>query len=110
MAQDRTASRGRYRAELKALVVEQCMASGASVAKVAMVRVGEDISERLDIVPAEFFVQRQIRDWSTGGAPAPVMGLPVLPDDVAGASLAPDVRQRHPHTGPASPHRGQPRR
>ena len=26
-----------------------------------MVRVGEDISERLDIVPAEFFVQRQIR-------------------------------------------------
>lgn len=27
----------------------------------AMVRVGEDISERLDIVPAQFFVQRQIR-------------------------------------------------
>jgi transposase len=26
-----------------------------------MVRVGEDISERLDIVPAKFFVQRQIR-------------------------------------------------
>jgi len=26
-----------------------------------MVRVGEDISERLDIVPAQFFVQRQIR-------------------------------------------------
>jgi transposase len=30
-----------------------------------MVRVGEDISERLDIVPAQFFVQRQIRGkWS----------------------------------------------
>ncbi len=27
----------------------------------AMVRVGEDISERLDIIPAQFFVQRQIR-------------------------------------------------
>ena len=27
----------------------------------AMVRIGEDISERLDIVPAQFFVQRQIR-------------------------------------------------
>ena len=27
----------------------------------AMVRIGEDISERLDIIPAEFFVQRQIR-------------------------------------------------
>lgn len=27
----------------------------------SMVRVGEDISERLDIVPAKFFVQRQIR-------------------------------------------------
>ena len=27
----------------------------------AMVRVGEDISERLDIIPAKFFVQRQIR-------------------------------------------------
>jgi len=26
-----------------------------------MVRIGEDISERLDIVPAQFFVQRQIR-------------------------------------------------
>ena len=26
-----------------------------------MVRVGEDISERLDIIPAQFFVQRQIR-------------------------------------------------
>ena len=26
-----------------------------------MVRVGEDVSERLDIVPAKFFVQRQIR-------------------------------------------------
>lgn len=26
-----------------------------------MVRVGEDVSERLDIVPAQFFVQRQIR-------------------------------------------------
>ena len=26
-----------------------------------MVRVGEDISERLDIVPAEFFVHRHIR-------------------------------------------------
>jgi transposase len=26
-----------------------------------MVRVGEDISERLDVVPAQFFVQRQIR-------------------------------------------------
>ena len=37
-----------------------------------MVRVGEDISERLDIVPAQFFVQRQIRgkpvlSWSKGG-------------------------------------------
>jgi transposase len=30
-----------------------------------MVRIGEDISERLDIVPAQFFVQRQIRGkWS----------------------------------------------
>ena len=30
-----------------------------------IVRVGEDISERLDIVPAQFFVQRQIRGkWS----------------------------------------------
>ena len=27
----------------------------------AMVRIGEDISERLDVIPAEFFVQRQIR-------------------------------------------------
>ena len=27
----------------------------------AMVRIGEDISERLDIIPAQFFVQRQIR-------------------------------------------------
>ena len=27
----------------------------------AMVRIGEDISERLDIVPAEFFVQRHVR-------------------------------------------------
>ncbi|MBW8832923.1 MAG: transposase, partial [Burkholderiales bacterium] len=27
----------------------------------AMLRIGEDISERLDIIPAEFFVQRQIR-------------------------------------------------
>jgi transposase len=27
----------------------------------AMVRIGEDVSERLDIVPAEFFVQRHIR-------------------------------------------------
>ena len=26
-----------------------------------MVRVGEEISERLDIIPAQFFVQRQIR-------------------------------------------------
>jgi hypothetical protein len=26
-----------------------------------MVRVGEDVSERLDIIPAQFFVQRQIR-------------------------------------------------
>jgi transposase len=26
-----------------------------------MVRIGEDISERLDIIPAQFFVQRQIR-------------------------------------------------
>ena len=26
-----------------------------------MVRIGEDVSERLDIVPAEFFVQRHIR-------------------------------------------------
>ena len=27
----------------------------------AMVRIGEDVSERLDIVPAEFFVQRHVR-------------------------------------------------
>ena len=27
----------------------------------AMVRIGEDVSERLDIVPAEFFVHRQVR-------------------------------------------------
>ena len=26
-----------------------------------MVRIGEDVSERLDIVPAEFFVQRHVR-------------------------------------------------
>ena len=32
-----------------------------------MVRVGEDISERLDIVPAQFFVQRQIRGKWVGG-------------------------------------------
>ena len=37
-----------------------------------MVRVGEDISERLDIIPAQFFVQRQVRgkpvlSWSKGG-------------------------------------------
>ena len=30
-----------------------------------MVRNGEDMSERLDIVPAEFFVQRQVRgNWA----------------------------------------------
>ena len=39
-----------------------------------MVRVGQDISERLDIVPAQFFVQRQIRGkWA----------WPVLPVDGA---------------------------
>jgi transposase len=26
-----------------------------------MVRIGEDVSERLDIIPAEFFVHRHIR-------------------------------------------------
>jgi transposase len=34
----------------------------------SMVRVGEDISERLDIIPAQFFVQRQIRGkWACRG-------------------------------------------
>jgi len=37
----------------------------------AMVRIGEDMSERLDIIPAQFFVQRQIRGkWATPGAGA----------------------------------------
>lgn len=64
-----------------------------------MVRVGEDISERLDIVPAQFFVQRQIRGkWAR----------PVLPADGAGACCGPSLRQRAAHTGPASAHRGQP--
>ena len=34
-----------------------------------MVRIGEDVSERLDIVPAEFFVHRHIRGkWGSASA------------------------------------------
>ena len=75
-----------------------------------MVRVGEDISERLDIVPAQFFVHRHIRGLSGGGAPAPDVGLQVLPDLGARARRAADHRQRHPHIGLGGPHLGQPLR
>ena len=75
-----------------------------------MVRVGEDISERLDIVPAQFFVQRQIRGYSGGGAPAPDVGLQVLPAAGAGTGRAPGLRQRAANAGPAGPHGHQPLR
>ena len=66
-----------------------------------MVRVGEDISERLDIVPAQFFVQRQIRGkWA----------WPVLSAACAGARSTAGLRQRAANTGAASPHGGQPLR
>ena len=73
-----------------------------------MERVGEDISERLDIIPAQFFVQRQIRGKSGGGAPAPEVGLQVLPDPGAGAGRAAGLRGRAANAWPASPHDGQP--
>ena len=73
-----------------------------------MVRVGEDISERLDIVPAQFFVHRHIRGLSGGGAPAPDVGVQVLPDLGARTRRATDHRQRHPRLRPGRPHPGQP--
>ena len=60
-----------------------------------MVRVGEDISERLDIIAAQFFVQRQIRGkWA----------WPVLPADGARAGRAPGLRQRAANAGIAGSH------
>ena len=73
-----------------------------------MVRVGEDISERLDIIPAQFFVHRHIRGLSGGGAPAPEVGVQVLPDLGARTRRATDHRQRHSHIGLGRPHPGQP--
>ena len=43
-----------------ALRTHQCLGVGHPVVR-AWQRVGEDFSERLDIVPAQFFVQRKIR-------------------------------------------------
>ena len=75
-----------------------------------MVRVGEDVSERLDIVPAQFFVHRHIRGLSGGGAPAPDVGLPLLPGAGAGTRGAASHRQRHARRRPGGAHPGQPLR
>ena len=76
----------------------------------AMTRIGEDITEKLDIVPAEFFVHRHIRGFSGGGAPAPGVGLQVLPGPGAAAGSAADHRQGHAGPGIDRTRLGQPLR
>jgi hypothetical protein len=66
-----------------------------------MQRVGEDVSEKLDIVPAEFFVQRHVygkwacRCWPAAGA---------------GAGGRADHRARHARCGAGGAHADQPLR
>ena len=65
-----------------------------------MVRVGEDISERLDIVPAEFFVHRQIHGkWAC-------KCCQLLVQEPAAAQII----DSGCHAGPAGPHADQPLR
>ena len=57
-----------------------------------MVRVGEDISERLDIIPAQFFVQRQIRGkWACKCCQLMVQE-PAAPQVFAGALPTPGLQ------------------
>jgi transposase len=66
-----------------------------------MVRIGEDVSERLDIVPAEFFV----------ASPHPrQVGLQVLPDAEPGAGRPAADRQGMPAPRPRRARAGQPLR
>ena len=66
-----------------------------------MQRVGQDVSERLNIIPAQFFVHRHIRGkWA----------WPLLPGVGAAAGGAPDHRQRHAGSGSRGTHAGQPLR
>ena len=78
MAQDRTASRRRYSAELKALVVEQCGAPGASVAKVAM---AQGVNANV--------VHRWRRIAREGGALKPVGSREFVPVSVFAPMFAP---------------------
>jgi transposase len=75
-----------------------------------MARVGEDISERLDIIPAQFFVQRQIRGkWAC-------RCCQLLVQEPAGRQVFDNALPKGPRRGPcvalgpASPHRRQPLR
>ena len=75
-----------------------------------MVRVGEDISERLDIIPAQFFVQRQIRGkWACKCCQLMVQE-PAAPQVFDNA--LPNGPRRGPSRVPglAGPHGGQPLR
>ena len=67
----------------------------------AMVRVGEDISERL--ANSAGAILRAAPDSRQ-------VGLPVLPVAGAGAGGGPGVRERHAHAGAAGPHGDQPLR
>ena len=71
-----------------------------------MTRVGEDVSERLDIVPAEFFVHRHIYGkWTLSLLPAPRDRTPC-----AGAGRAADHRRRHRRQRTGGAHADQPLR
>jgi len=78
MAQNRTASRRRYSAELKAMVVEQCGAPGASVAKVAM---AQGVNANV--------VHRWRRIAREGGALKPVRSREFVPVSVFAPMFAP---------------------
>ncbi len=58
----------------------------------AMQRVGEDISERLDIIPAQFFVQRQIRGKWACKCCQILVQEPAAPQVFAGALPTPGLQ------------------
>jgi len=57
-----------------------------------MVRVGEDVSERLDIIPAQFFVQRQIRGKWACRCYQLMVQEPAAPQVFAGALPTPGLQ------------------
>jgi len=68
-----------------------------------MVRVGEDISEKLDVVPAEFFVQRHIYGkWACRCCPSPPSSAGMTRRLSQGRPRALAHAQGQPHRRPSA--------